>query len=108
MAHKSFMLKLIEKLHNYLDKKIFNNYINRLILESYMEFSISSMVNLFYIQINTKVGILNSFVAIIIFILVALYPIYLLYFFIKYKGRLDEDFIKERNDTLFDDLRQDS
>lgn len=76
--------KMVEKVYNYLANLIFWNMIIRMFLEGYMQYAITSLMNIYKLKWNSKSETFSSLFSIIIFAWVFIFPF--LVWFILWKN----------------------
>lgn len=83
--------ELINKIYTYLAKLIFWNMILRMFLEGYMEYAITSLMNIYKLQWDTRSNSFSSVFSIIIFAWIFIFPFLVWYILWRNSEKLEEE-----------------
>ena len=83
--------QLVNKVYTYLSNLIFWNMILRMFLEGYMEYSITSLMNIYKLKWESRSDAFSSVFSIIIFLWIFIFPFLVWYLCWKNLGKLNEE-----------------
>ena len=98
----------VNKIYTYLGNLIFWNMFLRLFIEGYLEFSITSLMNLYNLRWDSKSDAFSSIFSILIFVWIFFFPILVWVLLWKNFNHLKDQTQINTIGTIYIELRQDS